>query len=88
MALKRKVQDLMKAEHVSFNYNALGGPNITNNPLSNHLGPKINALTEDSIGSLKTKVSNVKTLMENVYKVLVLAKIIHSRETKMTKGEK
>ena len=78
----------MKANYVSFDYNALGGPNITNNPLPNHLGPKINALIGDSTGSLKTRVSNVKTLMESVYKALILAKIFHPKETEITREEK
>ena len=88
MALKRKVQDLIKAGYVNFDYNALEGPNITNNPLPNHPEPKINALTEDSTVSVKTKVSNVKTPLENVYKTLIQAKILHPRETEMIKGEK
>ena len=46
MALKRKVQDLMKVGYVSFDYNAICGPNVTSNPLPNHPRPKINALTE------------------------------------------
>ena len=87
LALKRKVQDLMKVRYVSFNYNVAGGLNVTNNPLPNHSGPKINALTEDSIESLKTRVNNVKTPMENVYKALTLAKVLHLEETKMIKGE-
>ena len=80
VALMCKVQDLMKAGYVSFNYNASGVSNITNNPLPNHPGPKINALTEDSTGSLKIRVSDVKKPMENVYKALVLAKILHPRK--------
>ena len=74
MALKCKVQDLMKAGYVSFDYNASRGPNVTNNPFPNHPRPKISALTKDSTGSLKTRVSDVKMPMENVYKALVLPK--------------
>ena len=84
MALKRKVQDLMKAGYISFDYNTSGGPNITNNPLPNHPGAKINALMEDSIGFVKTKVSDVKM---TIYRALIQAKVLYPRETKMIKGE-
>ena len=67
----------MKAGYISFDYNVMGGPNVTNNPLPNHPRPKINALTEDSTGLVTTRVNNVKTPMKNVYKALVLAKILH-----------
>ena len=77
----------MKAGYVSFDYNATSGPNVTSNHLPNHPGPKINALTEDSTGSVKTRVSNVKTPMKNVYEALVLAKILYSEETKMIQEE-
>ena len=77
----------MKVGYVSFNYNAAGGSNVTSNPLPNHSRPKINALTEDSIGLVKTRVSNVKTLVENVYKVLIQAKVLYLEETEMIKGK-
>ena len=77
----------MKAGYVSFDYNAISGPNVTSNPQPNHLGPKINALIEDSNGSVKTRVSIVKTPMKSVYKVLVLAKILHLEGAKMIKGK-
>ena len=77
----------MKAGYVSFDYNATGCLNVTSNPLSNDLGPKINALIEDLIEIVKTRVSNVKTPMKNVYEALVLAKILFSEETKMIQGE-
>ena len=54
LALKHKVQALKKVGYVNFDYNKIDGPNVTIYPLSNHLGPKINALTEDSIGLVKT----------------------------------
>ena len=77
----------MKARYVSFDYNATGGPNVTSNHLPNHPRPKINALTEDSTGLVKTRVSNVKTPMKSVYEALVLAKILYSEEIEMIKGE-
>ena len=70
----------MKADYVNFDYNATGGPNVTNNSLPNHSRPKINALTEDSIRLLKTKISDVKTAMENVYKVLIQAKVLYQKK--------
>ena len=87
MALKRKVQDLMKAGYVSFDYNATSSLNVTSNPLPNHPRPKINALTEDSTRIVKTRVSDVKTPMENVYKTLIQAKILYPEETEMIKEE-
>ena len=77
----------MKVGYVSFDYNATGGLNVTSNPLPNHPGPKISALTEDLTGSVKTRVSNVKTLVENVYKVLIQAKVLYLEETEMIKGK-
>ena len=46
-ALKRRVQALVKAGYLDFNFNKGIGPNITSNLLPNHPRPKINALTED-----------------------------------------
>ena len=59
----------------------------TSNPLPNHPRPKINALIEDSVGSLKTKVSDVETPIKDVYKALILAKILHLEETEMIRKE-
>ena len=61
----------MKARYVSFDYNTTSGPNITNNPLPNHPRPKLNALTENSMGSMRTRVNNVKTPMGDVYRALI-----------------
>ena len=72
----------MKVGYVNFDYNTSGDLNITNNLLPNHSGPKINALTEDSTRLLKTRVNDVKTPMKNVYKVLVLAKVLYQEKWK------
>ena len=77
----------MKAGYVSFDYNKIGDPNVTNNPLPNHLGSKISSLTEDLTRLVKTQVNNVKTTMESVYKALILAQILRPEEVKMMKGE-
>ena len=87
LALKCKVQDLMNAVYVSFDYNTAGHLNVTSNPLPNHPGPKINVLTEDSTETVKTRVSNVKTPMENVHKALIQAKVLYPEEIEMIKGE-
>ena len=87
LALKHKVQALMKIGYVSFDYNKTGGPNVTSNLLPNHPRSKINALTKGLTGLVKTQLNNVKTPMENVYKALVLAKIFRPEEGKMMKGE-
>ena len=75
----------MNARYVSFDYNETSGPNVTSNPLPNHLRPKINALIDNSTGLVKNQVNNVKTPIENVYKALVLAKILQPEEGKMMK---
>ena len=85
MVLERKVHDLIKAWYVSFDYNAAGGPYVTSNPLPNHLGPRINALIENSIGSVKTRVSNVKTPIKSVYEALVLAKILFQKKHRLSR---
>ena len=88
LALRPKVQDLMKAGYVSFDYNASRGSNITNNPLPNHPRPNINALTKDSTRFMETRVNDVKTPMENVYKALVQAKVFHPKKIETIKGKK
>ena len=78
----------MKAGYVSFDYNTAGGLNVTSNSLPNHPGPKINALTEDSTGSVKTRVNNVKMPMKNIYEALVQAKVLYSGKTDVIRGKK
>ena len=41
------------------------------NPLSTHVGPNINAIEEDQVLKVKTKVDEVKASMEEIYKVLI-----------------
>ena len=41
--LKYKVKELIKASKVSFE--DMDSPNVTVNPLPNHAGPKINAIS-------------------------------------------
>ena len=42
VALKRKVQDLIKRRELSFEDEDI--PNVNENPLPNHGGPKVNAI--------------------------------------------
>ena len=46
LTLKNNVQAFKNAGYVSFGYDMAGGPNVISNPLSNHFGPKINAILE------------------------------------------
>ena len=59
-------------------------PNVTVNPLPNHVGPKINAICEEERFVVQRDVRNVITLMIDVFKALTLAKII---PTKMEEGK-
>ena len=70
-ALKRRVQALVKARYLNFNFNKGMGPNITGNPLPNHPEPKINALNEDCGLKVKDRIDEVKMCMDNVFEVLV-----------------
>ena len=51
-------------------------PNVTVNPLPNHAGPKINAISEGNGFMIQRDVRKVKTPMIEVFKALVMAKII------------
>ena len=51
-------------------------PNVTANPLPNHVGPKINAISEGNGFMIQRNVWKVKTLMIEVFKALTVAKII------------
>ena len=41
------------------------------NPLPNHDGPKINAIVEDSTSRVKTKVDEVKAIIEEIHGALI-----------------
>ena len=73
----------MRAGYINFDYNTSRGPNIINNPLPNHLRPKINVLMEDSTRYMKTRVNDVKMSMADIYRALIQAKVFQPRETKM-----
>ena len=44
---------------------------MTTNPLPNHVGPNVNITMEDLGTQTKTKVDEVKSSMDEVYKALI-----------------
>ena len=74
LPLKYKVQSLIKASWLEFNRN--NGPNVAANPLPNHVGPNINAIMEESGMRIKTRMDEVKSSMDEVYKVMVRIRVI------------
>ena len=74
LRLKYKVQLLIKVGWLDFNRN--NGPYVTKNPLPNHVGPNINAIMEESSMRIKTRVDEVKSSMDEVYKVMVRMRAI------------
>ena len=72
--LKYKVQELIKAEKVTFEDTDTS--NVTANPLPNHASPKINAISEGNGFMIQKDVRKVKTPMMEVFKALVIAEII------------
>ena len=71
LAFKNQVQALKNTGYVNFDYNKDGVPNIINNPLPNHFGPKINVISVSFIGERKTYVRNIATPLRVVYEKLV-----------------
>ena len=53
---------------------------MTANPLSNHIGPIINAITKNSGGRIKTKVDEIKSSMDEVYKVMLKIRAIPKKK--------
>ena len=87
MALKNQVQALKTADYVSFGFDKIGGPNITNNPLPNHSGPRINAILKSLMEGRKSSIKDVITLMGVIYEKLVQAKFLQSRKGEIVKEE-
>ena len=83
MALKNQVQNLKNAGYVNFGYNKDGVPNIISNPLPNHSGPKINAISISFMGEKKTYVRNIATPLEVVYEKLVQVGVLQPRRGKV-----
>ena len=61
-------------------FNRNNKPSVKINPLPNHIGPNVNAIVEDSDLRIKTKVDEVKSSMEEIYKVMVEIKAIPEKE--------
>ena len=76
MALKNNVQALKNVGYVSFDFDKVGGPNVISNPLSNHSGPRINAILENPTEGRKTCIGDVITPMEVIHKELIQARIL------------
>ena len=87
IALKYKVQALMKVGYVSFDFGKIGGLNVTSSPLPNHPRPKIIFLTEDLAKGVKTQVNDVKTPMKIIHETLVQGKFFQPKEAKVMKEE-
>ena len=71
VALKNQVQNLKNTGYVNFGYNKDGVPNIISNPLPNHSGPKINAISISFMGERKACVRDIVTPLGVVYEKLV-----------------
>ena len=69
MSLKYKVQLLINAGWLDSNHN--NGPSVMANPLPNHVGPNVNAAMEESGMRTKTRLDEVKSPMDVVYKATV-----------------
>jgi len=64
LPLKYKVQSLIDAKWLTFKEN---DPNIGNNPLPQHGGPRINAIEKCSGDLIKRNVVDVKTPMKLIF---------------------
>ena len=76
LALKNKVQVLKNAGYVSFDYDKVGGPNVTSNPLPNHFGPKINVVLENSTEGRKTCIKDIITPIGVIHEKLTKAEVL------------
>ena len=76
--MKYKVQELIKAGNVAFE--DINTPNVTTNLLPNHVGLKINAISKGNGFMIQRDFRKVKTPMIEVFKALVVTKIISRRK--------
>ena len=72
--MKRKVQDLIKKEELTFEDEDI--PNVNGNPLLNHGRPKVIAMESSQEMQVKRNVRDVRMPMKLVYEVLVKAGIL------------
>ena len=71
MALKQRVQDLIKKRELTFEDENI--PDVNRNPLPNHGGPMINAIESSEEMQVKKSVKDVYMFMKLVHEVLVKA---------------
>ena len=71
MALKRRVQDLIKKGELTFEEEDI--PDVNRNPLPNHGGPRVNAIKSSEEMQVKRSVKDVRMPMKLVHEVLVRA---------------
>ena len=69
MALKRRVQDFIKKDELTFEDE--DAPNVNGNPLSNHGRSKVNAVENSQEMQVKKDVRDVCMPMGLVYEALV-----------------
>ena len=74
LPLKYKVQLMIKTRWLDFNKN--NGPNVMTNALPNHVGPNVNTIMDELGTRTKTKVEEVKSSMDKVYKALIEMRVI------------
>ena len=67
--MKRRVQDFIKKGELTFEDENI--PDVNRNPLSNHGGPKVNAVENDQEIQVKRNVKDVCMPMKLVHEVLV-----------------
>ena len=75
-SLKYNVHALKNAGYVSFGFDKVGGPDVTNNPLLNHYGPRINAALENPTEGRKTCIKDVITPMGVIHEGSVQTRVL------------
>ena len=71
MALKRRVQDLIKKGELTFEDEDV--PDVNRNPLSNHREPRVNAVESDKEMQVKRNIKDIHMPLKLVHEVLVKA---------------
>ena len=69
--MKRRVQNLIKRGELTFKEKDI--PNVNENPLPNHGGPRVNAVESSQEMQVKRNVKDVRMSMKLVHEVLVKA---------------
>ena len=79
-ALKQKVHDLIKIGALTFKDEYV--PNVNENPLPNHGGPKVNAVESSQEMQVKMDIRDVCMPMGLVYEALIKAGQLEGRHEK------